>query len=327
MSPRFAARYVVAVRPADVGSRVSLRLTLPEGGLTDVVGELVAWTDDVLRVRRRDGSLTEVSYDRLVAAKVVPPGAPRRTHLDVGDRELEQVAALGWRGLETERLGGWLLRAAGGFTRRANSVLPLGDPELPLDDALTRVREWYAARGLRPRFQLPLPLCGDLDAALDQRGWVAPIDVLVMTADVPDVLALLPSREDVPAVRLAPEPDTGWLATYRYRGGDLPAGARGVLLRAERPLFASVIEDDATLAVGRASVDRGWVGITALDVVPAARRRGLARHVLRGLLAHARSLGARHVYLQVSADNEAAIGLYEGLRFAVHHRYRYRMAP
>jgi ribosomal protein S18 acetylase RimI-like enzyme len=327
MSPRFVARYVVAVRPDDVGSRVSLRMTLPEGGLTDVVGELLSWTGGVLRVRRRDGSIVEIADNRLVAAKIVPAALSRASHLDVGHRELEEVAALGWRGLDTERLGDWLLRASGGFTGRANSVLALGEPGLPLDEALAWVREWYAVRGLSARFQVPLPLCRDLDDALAELGWAAPIDVLVLTADLPAALALLPARHDLPAVRLAPEPDAAWLATYRYRGGDLPEGAREVLLNAAQPVFASVVEGDEMLAVARASVDRGWVGITALDVVPAARRRGLARHVVHALLTHARTRGARQVYLQVSEDNGAAIALYKGLGFAVHHRYRYRLAP
>lgn len=42
--------------------------------------------------------------------------------------DLEEVAALGWRGTEEEQLGGWRLRAAGGFTGRANSALAVGDP-------------------------------------------------------------------------------------------------------------------------------------------------------------------------------------------------------
>ncbi len=42
--------------------------------------------------------------------------------------DLERVAAGHWRGTEEEWLGGWLLRAAEGFTGRANSALPLGDP-------------------------------------------------------------------------------------------------------------------------------------------------------------------------------------------------------
>src|SRR6185437_11525528 len=50
--------------------------------------------------------------------------------------DLERMAAAHWRGTEEEWLGDWLLRAAEGFTGRANSALPLGDPGLPLDATL-----------------------------------------------------------------------------------------------------------------------------------------------------------------------------------------------
>src|ERR1700753_2875891 len=51
---------------------------------------------------------------------------------------LDRAAARTWRGTEEEALGGWLLRAAGGFTGRANSVLAVGDPGLPLAAAGAR---------------------------------------------------------------------------------------------------------------------------------------------------------------------------------------------
>jgi N-acetylglutamate synthase len=41
---------------------------------------------------------------------------------------LERLAARSWRGLEEQWHGDWLLRAGGGFTGRANSVLVVGDP-------------------------------------------------------------------------------------------------------------------------------------------------------------------------------------------------------
>lgn len=49
---------------------------------------------------------------------------------------LEKVAARGWRGTSTAHIGDWLLRAGGGFTGRANSVLPLGSAGCHLDAAL-----------------------------------------------------------------------------------------------------------------------------------------------------------------------------------------------
>ncbi len=69
--------------------------------------------------------------------------------------DIERVAARHWRGTEEEWLGGWLLRAAEGFTGRANSALPLGDPGLPLDSALDAVVSWYRDRGLPPMIAVP----------------------------------------------------------------------------------------------------------------------------------------------------------------------------
>ncbi len=76
-------------------------------------------------------------------------------------RDLEEAAAGGWRAPEEARLkgvwrgqgrwvggGGWLLRAAGGFTGRANSALATGDPGMPLAGAAAEVCRWYTARGL-----------------------------------------------------------------------------------------------------------------------------------------------------------------------------------
>jgi hypothetical protein len=63
--------YRVAVTPADVGSRVTLRRAVPDG-VGDVVGELLSWSGGVLSVRRRDGSVVTVDEASLVAARVVP---------------------------------------------------------------------------------------------------------------------------------------------------------------------------------------------------------------------------------------------------------------
>jgi ribosomal-protein-alanine N-acetyltransferase len=51
-------------------------------------------------------------------------------------------------------------------------------------------------------------------------------------------------------------------------------------------------------------------------VVPSARRRGIARQLLDGLLAEARRRGAVEAFLEVRVDNQAAQSLYVREGFA-----------
>jgi ribosomal protein S18 acetylase RimI-like enzyme len=252
--------------------------------------------------------------------------------------ELERVAARHWRGTEEEWLGRWLLRAAEGFTGRANSALPLGDPGLPLDSALDAVVRWYRDRVLPPMIAVPAPLDADspgceLDQSLSERSWTTrPGHAFVMVADLSDDAN--PIRDD--AGRLPPEarfqadaePDQAWLATYHYRGQDRqPPVMRDVLTSAPAQVFASIRVDDDVLAIARLSIADGWAGITAVEVHPARRRAGLGTALTGAVCAEAARRDISRVFLQVETDNAAAIALYERCGFHYSHRYHYRVAP
>lgn len=310
----------MALTEGDVGRRVVVRRLVAGGGFSDVLGELLAIDADTLVVRRSDGEPVSIPAADVRAAKPVPPKAQRWTV-----QELEAIAAPGWRGLEEEHLGGWLLRAGNGFTGRANSVLPLAEPDRPLPEALDRVTRWYAERGLPPLFQLPLPLAAALDGELAAAGWRAFSPVRFLIAPLDRVLAAAPERTHLPPVRHDATPSEEWLAGYHYRGAALPDGARTVLTNAADPTFVSVSDGEELLVVGRGVVHQGWLGVTAVTVAAAARRRGLGTHLMRGLVQWGWARGARHCYLQVAGENAAALQLYDRLGFVVHHRYHYRI--
>lgn len=306
---------------------MSLRVAV-DSGVTEVVGTLLAASPEMLSVRRRDGSVIDVTVDSVQAQRVVPPGPARR--IPVAD--LQRIADRGWRAAETEPLGEWLLRAAGGFTSRANSALVAGDPGVPLGTALDAVETWYQARGLRPYVQL----AGDatppgLTDLLDDRGWTTSPAVHVMTAELGPVLRAATRSPDVPAT-VEPAPDEAWLASYRQdfpgrNGGALPAAALAVLTNHDRVGFVSIRDGEHCVAVARAAVDGRWVGLFGVEVDPAHRRRGLGRAVSRAALRWAVANGGRWGYLQASTDDAAAVSLYDAMGFAVHHDYVYRISP
>jgi ribosomal protein S18 acetylase RimI-like enzyme len=251
--------------------------------------------------------------------------------------DLEMTAAGGWRAPQQELLGDWLLRAAEGFTGRANSALAAGDPGLPLAAAVTAVCAWYRARGLPPVIAVPFPLTGPGDSALDRllasQGWpLQKAPAIVMTAGlraIADQAGPADADESGPQPVVAAEPDEDWLACYHYRGQQLPPVARRLMLSAPWQAFASLREAGQTVAIGRVAAAGGWAGLTAIETDPAHRRRGLARRVTAALarVALTADVAAGGLYLQVEDGNAAARALYLSMGFAEHHRYHYRVAP
>jgi N-acetylglutamate synthase len=262
--------------------------------------------------------------------------------------ELERTAAAHWRGTEEEWLGEWLLRAADGFTGRANSALPLGDPGRPLDDALDYVAGWYRARGLAPMISVPLPLSGGdsaapgldgldgpdgpgrlgrLDAELTERGWATrPGPAFVMVADLP-LTVTGPALPAGAVVRADADPDEAWLDRYHYRGTDTrPPVLREVLASAQDQAFISIRAESGVLAIARLSIAGGWAGLTAVEVDQHRRRAGLGLAITAAACAEAADRGVNRVFLQVEEGNAGARALYERCRFRYSHRYHYRMA-
>ena len=247
--------------------------------------------------------------------------------------DFERMASAHWRGTEEEWLGDWLLRAAEGFTGRANSALPLGDPGLPLDEALAAVTQWYRARDLPPMIVVPTSLQADshgqaLDNQLSERMWLTrPGPAFVMVADLPLRVppdGLTADRE----IQRSPEPDDAWAARYHYRGqAHLPPVARKVLTSAREQSFMSIRDGDEVLAIARLSISGGWVGITAVEVHPGHRRQGLGGAITAAACDAAGQRGVSRVFLQVEVGNAGARALYRGLGFRDSHRYHYRLAP
>jgi len=338
--------------PADVGHRVVVRRRAGSRAgrplFTDALGELVEITGTTLTVATRTGPVI-IDRAAVVAAKRVPPRPVTRREIVA----VEIAASQAWPAPVQERLGEWLLRAADGWSNRANSALPIGDPGMPLAAAVEEVRRWYAARNMPAAITVPLPLAARLDAELTARGWHSRTPVLVQTATLAATLAAV--REAAPepspapdgpdrrqpgldgAVRLSPAPSASWLALAATPGdraspGPLPPAALQVLTTGGQvPVrFAHVHDASGDLiAAGRGTVTGGgrWLGLSRMRVAPSARRRGVARMMVAALAAWAAAAGATDAFLQVEEDNAAAIRLYAGLGFRAHHRYVTRSQP
>ena len=307
-----------SIARVQAGDVVSLRVSTSTGP-TEVVGTLVGASADTLSVRRRDGTVVEVAVDDVRAGRVVPPGPAQR----VGAHELQMIMARGWRAIETEDCGGWLLRAAGGFTGRANSALVSPDAVPDPSGRLATVRRWYAERALPAKLQVVVDHepPGLVDV-LDDEGWTPARRTHTMTAEIAHVLRAATPPAEL-AVELPSRPDDAWLAAYRNDEGPLSPGALRVISDHPAVVFASVRADERCVAVARVAVDGRWAGVSCVEVDDGHRRRGLAQAVTAAALRWAVDRGARRSYLQVVTTNASAIALWERLGYRRHHDYVY----
>jgi ribosomal protein S18 acetylase RimI-like enzyme len=231
---------------------------------------------------------------------------------------LEHECADAWPVLAEERLGDWRMRAAGGFTGRANSTLTTGNPGMNIAAALRRTVDFAALHGIGPTAHVVMN--SPSEAAIAAAGWTVNLEhpggaeSLVMTGP------LSPADFDGAVVHDTPTPDWWDLTT----GSPTPTPAQRHVLSSQPDIGYGVVERDGdVVSAVRGAVIGDLLHISRLAVRPSHRRLGLAKGLLHTLYAWAAAHGADRQALQVATGNNAAIRLYSELGCVEHHRYRY----
>ncbi|NTW39608.1 MAG: hypothetical protein HGA44_06910, partial [Cellulomonadaceae bacterium] len=200
---------------------------------------------------------------------VVSSGASRRppgTGSPAGSPGAPGVAveSATWRPVRTVDLDGWLLGVSGGFTRRANSVLPLAEPA-DLDAALAAVEHEYHGAGRAAVFRVcAAARPADLAARLRGRGYrtVAATQVLVRGVDEH---ARAPEPTAGMHLSVADVPDDAWLdgwLSVKATAGDAHRDLARSVVHGSPALYVRAVAGERTLGVVRAARAGDWVGLS-----------------------------------------------------------------
>jgi ribosomal protein S18 acetylase RimI-like enzyme len=241
-------------------------------------------------------------------------------------RRVEEASLNAWPAMQQTLLDGWLLRFSQGFTKRANSIVPLYPSLQPLEETLPqRIRyceNLYAREQLQTIFRLTSIAAPDrLDSYLEAHGYrhTEPSQVL-STA-----LTEIPTTPGFTLLSQA-----NWLAVYARLTAmpDIAQSLHSAILSGiqGRCAFAALVVNGKPVACGLGVLEQDLLGLFDIVTHPADRRSGYATRLVEALLSWGSCEGARHGYLQVVADNKPAQILYQNLGFEPLYNYWYRVS-
>jgi len=221
-----------------------------------------------------------------------------------------------WPAAAHHRKGPWLLREGQGGGKRVSSIS--AEAAWAVDD-LAMAESACADLGQEPLFQLR-PEQVELDAALAARGYqvIDPVDLLA--APVSDLAGDLDRLETLPSW-----PPLAVQAEIWAEGGIGPARL-AVMERATAPKTALLgRHNDRPVATAFIACHGPIAILHALEVLPAARRQGIARIMMRGAANWAARQGAQDLAVLVVKTNQPAQNLYKSLGMAPVGHYFYRI--
>ncbi len=237
---------------------------------------------------------------------------------------LEERTLTTWPALQTIFYDGWVIRFAKGHTRRSNSVIPLYESSLALQDKIDYCASVFRSRGQRVVFKLTAAaIPGELDSVLEQAGYAHEAETSVQVANLGNLD--FTTGESVP---ISAQPDPDWIdACIRLNEMSVERGDafRGMLANMVPPAaYAAIIVDGDIVAAGLGVYTPGYVAIYDIVTAEAYRNQGLGQRLTRNLLRWGHEQGAQRAFLQVVPENAPAMHLYARLGFQEVYRYWYR---
>lgn len=240
---------------------------------------------------------------------------------------IEELSLNVWPSLQTLFYDGWVMRFAGGYTKRANSVNPVYSSSIDVGEKI-RLCEWfYQEKNLPVVFKMTSSVYpADLDETLQAQGYRVDSPTSVHTVDL--------SALDLPVdagVEIQPALSEAWLENF-CRMSTVPASNRIILQQILTNIipprcFVSLQANDRIIACGLGVLQSGYIGLFDIVTDHDFRNRGYGRQLVTSILAWGRQNGAQTAYLQVMLRNLAALGLYSRIGFTEQYRYWYRIKP
>ena len=229
------------------------------------------------------------------------------------------VIAGTWPPEAQRNVGPWTIRLDASNSSRVCAATAQGPWT---DDDITLAATTMRAAGQTPLFMIRAGE-GALDDALAQRGYLIKDPVNIHAAAVDHIATQRPP----PVTTFEVWPPLAAQVEIWAAGG-ISAGRLAIMDRAPMPKTTILGRlRDRPAGTLFAAIHGDCAMVHAVEIAPAHRRQGLARHMMVASAFWARGQGARWLTLVATQANTAANTLYASLGMAVVGQYHYRIMP
>lgn len=222
-------------------------------------------------------------------------------------------------------ISGWLCRAAGGETKRTNSINATA-AVISVNDVLEPGAAFYAGKDLPLLFRT-LSFMPCVEGELAAKGFQPEGENCTLQADLEGFVS-----SPRTSVESYSKPSKDWISDkirLTPMGFEQQEVYRNMLTRLAVPTnFVRIVREAQGIAVAYGAIVEGILIIESVVTDAAHRGQGLGQDLVGTLMAWAQTRGSKVCCLQVVADNAPALALYRKLGFASElYRYQYWRAP
>jgi ribosomal protein S18 acetylase RimI-like enzyme len=235
---------------------------------------------------------------------------------------IEKAGFHAWPAFRQINNEGWVLRFAGGYTKRANSVTILSPNALPLESQIIRCEKAYNTEKLPCIFRLlSFNDNSRIESILDSRGYGLGDNSLVLVQEIQNKEFNLSELDELKVDE--------WMVHYcRLSEKDINDHSTHIKM-------VNKIKDDVLLVVfrkgstivscGLGVIHEGFFGIFDIVTHPEHRNMGCGTELINGMLSWAVKRKAHTAYVQVVSDNKSAVRLYHKLGYILGYEYHYKI--
>ncbi len=241
-------------------------------------------------------------------------------------RKIETLSMNAQPALKTVEKGGWILRFANGYTKRANSIHTLYPSCGELEKNIEACEQMYRRQNLPVVYKLTAAACpSDLDCSLDAKGYDYIGETSVQTLS----LSQIGERPKV-HVESSHRQDRKWFDHYCHwnhvREADRQTLKQMLDNIAAETCYMLITDNYGNpCACGLGVIEDRYIGLFDIVTNKKERKQGYGTQLIQHLLHWGKENGADFAYLQVVRENKSAFTLYTKLGFEEMYTYWYRV--